>query len=198
MIKAFEKVPYDDPTNKSKKGFIWVLKEFAVGKGIESTTRYRQKTASKKSEHSRNGDLKRQKPARKGGKAARSTGRARRPTRMEDPGSYYYSDNGSDCYRTGRDMALNSPGEPRLRASPSMNPHGGLPYWLHTPPLSARSSLPNHPCYSYGDSTSFESTSNCNPFDTTDDCSSYDEPMLHSDSGNRFDDHFLNDGLPCL
>lgn len=156
MTKAFKKEPYDDPINKSKKGFIWVLDESAVGKGIESTTRYRQKTASKKNEHSQIVDPKRQKSSKKGGKAARKIGRARRPIRPDEHGSYYYSDDGSDCYRMGPDVALNPTFEPRLQASPSMdlNPYSSLPYWVHTPPLSARSSLPDHPCYIYGESTS--------------------------------------------
>jgi hypothetical protein len=200
-IKAFKKEPYDDPNNKSKKGFIWVLEESAVGKGIESTTRYRQKTTSKKSEHSQALDLKRQRSGRKGGKAARRTGRLGRPTRSDDPRSSYYFQGVSECYRTDPDVALNSPVEPHLQSSPSMdlNPSSSLPYWLHTPPLSARSSLPDQLCYNYGDMSDYSEsrTTNCN----TDNCSSYDdanEAMLPSDSGNRFGDQFLSNGLPCL
>jgi len=219
VTKAFKKVPYDDPSNKSKKGFIWLLEESAVGKGIESTTRYRQKTVSKKSEHSQILDPKRQRSGRKGGKAARRiTSRLRRPKKPDDPrSSYYFQSNENGCYRTGTDMALNSPLELRLQASPGMdlNPSSSVPYWLHTPPMSARSSLPCHLSYNYGDPNDFseahsgqgsyitppDSTINCSSFDGTDNCNSFEdasESMLPSNSGNTFEDHFLSNGLSCL
>ncbi len=146
QIQAFRKVPYVDPCNKAKKGFIWVLESSAVGVGIESTTRFRQKTVSKRSENVDQADPKRQRSGRKGGRAARKTAKLRRSALHEHDARY------PPYPKSELSMTLNAlPDEPLRQASPHQNWTGsnGLPYYL-TPPLSStQPSFPDSGVYDY-------------------------------------------------
>lgn len=141
------KVAYVDPANKHKKGFIWVLDPAAVGKGIESTTRYRQKTIAKKSDNPDLVDAKRQRSGRKGGRAARKSAKLRRSAKLDDPDikyAYYLPSRVSDyCH--------SSPARDSQSISPKLDYYnlGGLPYYLDPP--SSESPLPEHSPYSCPD-----------------------------------------------
>lgn len=141
------KVPHVDLANKHKKGFIWVLDPSAVDKGIESTTRYRQKTVSKRIHNSDLVDPKRQKSGRKGGRAARKSAKARRSAKVDNYESRY-----------GHYLGSRTPGycqSPAVTEGQSISPDlthynmGGLPYYLDPP--SSESPHPENPPYSYPD-----------------------------------------------
>lgn len=143
------KVAYTDPDNKHKKGYIWVLDPAAVGKGVESTTRYRQKTHSRRSNNSHLVDPKRQKSGRKGGRAARKSTKLRRFAKFDDHVALY-----EHCLRGQTPQySHSSPGSYRCSQSPTMNQYnmGGLPYYLGR--ASSESPHPESSPYSYsGDS----------------------------------------------
>ncbi len=143
------KVPYVDPANKHKKGFIWVLDPAAVGKGIESTTRYRQKTIGKKSDNPDLLDPKRQRSGRKGGRAARKSAKVRRSARLDghDPKYAYYLPSRAPEY------CHSSPAGESQSTSPSLGHYnlGSLPYYLDPP--SSESPHPEHSPYSYPNTT---------------------------------------------
>ena len=140
-LQAFRKVAHIDPANKHKKGFIWVLEPSAVGKGIESTTRYRQKTVGRRPYLSEITDPKRQKSGRKGGRAARQSARLRRSAKLEGRRPAYTHLAESD-YSSSPSTIVDSP------LSPGMSPYdmGGLPYYVNTPPI--HSPVPDHSFYS--------------------------------------------------
>lgn len=203
QIQAFRKVPHVDPSNKAKKGFIWVLEPSAVGAGIESTTRYRQKTVGKRSDNIDQADPKRQRSGRKGGRAARKSAKLRRSTLL-DHGTRY------PCYpKSEHSMTFNPPsGEPLHQAVPHQDWNGTseLPYYL-TPPLSStKTSFPENGIYGYGAMTEDSETQQNrtvfdrqdqplfgHPFDTG--C----EFMQHDRSGIiKFEDHYLANRLTAL
>ena len=143
-LQAFRKVAHIDPANKHKKGFIWVLEPSAVGRGIESTTRYRQKTVGRRPYLSEITDPKRQKSGRKGGRAARLSARLRRSAKLEGRRPAYttlpesdYSSSPSTIVDSPRTLIDSPP-------SPGMSPYdmGGLPYYVNTPP--PHSPFPGH------------------------------------------------------
>src|SRR6266536_546307 len=72
MIKAFKKTERRLSTDESKKSTEWVLEDFAIKDGVQSTTRYRKGTSSKKFTKSENHhpQRNRQIAGRKGGEAA--------------------------------------------------------------------------------------------------------------------------------
>jgi len=182
------KVPYVDPANKHKKGFIWVLGPAAVGKGIESTTRYRQKTIGKRSENPDLVDPKRQRSGRKGGRAARKSAKLRRSAKLDDhdPRYAYYlpSRVPEHCH--------DSPTRDCQSTSPNLNCYnlGGLPYYLDPP--SSESPHPENSPYSYTDTAPRTGL----PADQTLLSNSFD-----SDSdfmGSRPDDLFGGQGLTAF
>ena len=70
-LQAFMKVPHLSSDEKAKRGYIWVLDQSAIGRGIQPTTRYRKKEDSKKGPRRAVSDTKKQRSGRKGGQAAR-------------------------------------------------------------------------------------------------------------------------------
>lgn len=202
-IQAFRKVPHVDPSNKAKKGFIWVLEPTAVGAGIESTTRYRQKTVGKRSDHADNADPKRQRSGRKGGRAARKSAKLRKPAILEHNTSYAHYPK-SELKMTFNTLS----DEPLQQNSPhqNWNSTSGLPYYL-TPPLSStQPSFPEDDVYDYGGMTENPKTQqNRAIFDRQDQPvfgNPYDsgcEPMQHDDSGIiKFEDHYLANRLTAF
>lgn len=154
-MQAFRKVPHVDPSNKAKKGFIWVLEPSAVGAGIESTTRYRQKTVGKRSDNLDQADPKRQRSGRKGGRASRKSAKLRRSALLEHDTRY------ARYTKSESNTTFNAfPDEPLHQASPQQNWNGtsGLPYYL-TPPLSStQPSFPEDGIYDYGGMTEIPDT----------------------------------------
>ncbi len=148
-LQAFVKVPHVDPTNKHKKGFIWVLDPAAVGKGIESTTRYRQKTVGKRSDNPDLLDRKRQRSGRKGGRATRKSAKLKRSARMDDgnPNDAYYLPSRVSEY------CHESPEWDYQSISPDLHHYGlgSLPYY--TDPPSSESPHPEDSPYSYPSTT---------------------------------------------
>ncbi|KAL6714097.1 hypothetical protein ACLMJK_008591 [Lecanora helva] len=146
MNGAFRKMPYVDPANKHKRGFIWALEPSAVGRGIESTTRYRQKTVARSRENSEMTDPKRQRSGRKGGRAARQSARLRRAAARMPGGQSQYTSFcdylHSDTASSSSPSAINSPISPEM----SLYHAGHSPYYLHTPITG--SPVPDHPFYS--------------------------------------------------
>ena len=203
QMKAFRKVPHVDPSNKAKKGFIWVLEPSAVGAGIESTTRYRQKTVGKRNDNGDHADPKRQRSGRKGGKAAKKSAKLRRSALLDHDNRYAHYPKSEPT------MTFNAHSdEPLRQASPHQewNVASGLPYYL-TPPLSStQPSFPENGIYDYGGMTeNAETQSNGSvferqgqslfghPFD-----SGY-ESMQHDASGiTKFEDHYLANRLTAF
>ena len=169
-MKAFVKIAHTDPNDKSKKGYIWALHESAIGKGVESTTRYRQKHSQKRSEQQQFRDPKRQRSGRKGGKATRGS---RKSIRKHEPRSNYIGENdAADGFRMGLEVAA-KPMEESWALGMNSTMGSSVPYWLHTPPLSVRSSLPDHLLYSYGDTNGYTQTqASSSPFYSSLDASS--------------------------
>lgn len=151
-MQAFKKVPHVDPSNRAKKGFIWVLEPSAVGAGIESTTRYRQKTVGKRSDNADQADPKRQRSGRKGGRAARKSAKLRRSALLDHDTRYAHYSKGE------LNMTFNAHlDEPLRQVSPNQDWDGtnGLPYYL-TPPLSStQQSFPGNDIYDYGGLTEY-------------------------------------------
>lgn len=203
MNGAFRKVPHVDPSNKAKKGFIWVLEPSAVGAGIESTTRYRQKTVGKKTDNLDQADPKRQRSGRKGGRAARKTAKLRRSALLDHDTRYA-------CYpKSEPNMTFDAlTDDPLRQTSPhqSWNSTSGLPYYL-TPPLSStQPSFPDNGIYEYGGMTENQETQqNGTVFDQQDQSlfghsfESGCESMQHDRSGIiKFEDHYLANRLTAL
>lgn len=145
-MQAFRKVPHIDPLNKAKKGFIWVLEPSAVITGIESTTRYRQKTVSKRSENFDQADPKRQRSGRRGGRAARKSAKLRRSALLQHDTRY------APCPKSELSMSLNALPNESLQQNfthQNWNSTHALPYYL-TPPLSSsQPSFPENGIYDY-------------------------------------------------
>lgn len=203
MNGAFRKVPHVDPSNKAKKGFIWVLEPSAVGAGIESTTRYRQKTVGKRSDNVDHADPKRQRSGRKGGRAARKSAKMKRSALLDHDSRYarYPESHPNSTFH-----AL--PDEPLHQASPHQDWNGtsGLPYYL-TPPLSStQTSFSETGIYDYGGMTeNLETQQNGTVFDRQDQplfgqpFGSGCESMHHDDSGIiKFEDHYLANRLTAF
>lgn len=201
--QAFRKVPHVNPSNKAKKGFIWVLEPLAIGAGIESTTRYRQKTVAKRSDNVDRADPKRQRSGRKGGRAARKSAKLRRSTLLDQDTRYA-------CYsKSELGMTFNaSPEEPLGQISPHQDWNGtsGLPYYL-TPPLSStQPSFPEDGIYDYGGMPeNAETLQNGTDFDPQDQpffghtFDSGCEPMRHDGSDiMKFEDHYVADRFTAL
>lgn len=151
MLQAFRKVPFVDPDNKHKKGFIWVLEPYAVGNGIESTTRYRQKTPNRRGDWSDPVDPKRQRSGRKGGRAAKKAARMGRSAKLDDRDSqhaHYFDSGATDYSFSSSPTASNCPLSPEL----NLYNMGGLPYYVDTP--TSQSPQPEDPPFNYGDVTS--------------------------------------------
>ena len=114
--------------------------------GIESTTRYRQKTVSKRSENLDLADPKRQRSGRKGGRATRKA-KLRKSRLLEHNANY------ASYPKSELSMTFNAlPHEPLRQVSPLQywNGANGLPYYL-TPPLSStRPTFPENGIYDYG------------------------------------------------
>lgn len=200
-IQAFRKVPHVDPSNKAKKGFIWVLEPSAVGAGIESTTRYRQKTVSKRSDNVDNADPKRQRSGRKGGRATRKSAKLRK--NLDHDTNYARFPKGEPNMPSSTLLD-----EPHHQTSSHQNWNGtsGLPYYL-TPPLSStQPSFPEDGIYDYESMTENPETQQNgavfnqqdqdffgHPFDSA--C----EPMQHDGSGIiKFEDHYLANRLAAF
>ena len=202
-MQAFRKVSHVDPSNKAKKGFIWLLEPSAVGVGIESTTRYRQKTVSKRNENIDQADPKRQRSGRKGGKAARKSAKLRRSALLQHDARY------TSYPKSELNMTFNAlPDEPLRHSSPNQDWNGchGLPYYL-TPPLSSTQPFfPENGVYDYGGMTENPGIQpNGIVFDRQDQPlfgHSFDsgcESMQHEGSGiAKFEDHYLADRLTVL
>ncbi|TAQ91576.1 hypothetical protein B7494_g8 [Chlorociboria aeruginascens] len=73
MNAAFKKTERKIPGDETKKSTEWVLEEFAVKDGVQSTTRYRKGTGNKKFTRSENPAPSRQSSGRKGGICAGKT-----------------------------------------------------------------------------------------------------------------------------
>ena len=131
--------------NRHKKGFIWVLEPSAVGKGIESTTRYRQKTTWRRTDSSDVVDPKRQKSGRKGGKAARRAANLKRSAKSDSRRARYA--------RSLEDSYSESCSSSPFPAYGSMSPDlglchgGGLPNYLE--PEITRSPYPGPSIYKF-------------------------------------------------
>ena len=203
QMQAFRKVAPVDPSNKTKKGFIWVLEPSAIGAGIESTTRYRQKTVSRRSDTLDRADPKRQRSGRKGGRAAKKSAKLRRSALLQHDARYQPDTKSEPNLNTS---AL--PDDPLRQASSHQNWNGtqGLPYYL-TPPLSSiQPSFPENGIYDYGALTENSGTQpdgipfnqqNQNlfshPFDSR--CGS----LQHDGSGtDRFEDRCLANRVTAL
>ena len=147
--QAFKKVPLVDPDNKAKKGFIWVLDPSRVGVGIESTTRYRQKTVSKRCENDDQADPKRQRSGRKGGKAARRSAKLRlRKSRLLEHDAGY-----APYPKIELSIPLNGQADgPVQHASllENWDSNNRLPYYLTPPSSSTPPSYPEEYIYDYG------------------------------------------------
>ncbi|CAF9934440.1 MAG: hypothetical protein ALECFALPRED_005948 [Alectoria fallacina] len=203
MNGAFTKVPHVDPSNKAKKGFIWVLEPSAVGAGIESTTRYRQKTIGKRSDNIDQADPKRQRSGRKGGRAARKSAKMRRSALLDHDSRY------ARYPKSEPKMTYNSlPHEPLRQTSPHQNWNGtsGLPYYL-TPPLSStQPSFPENDIYDYGAMTENQETQQNETVYDRQDLPLFDHPfasgcesMQHEGSGIiKFEDHYLANKLTAF
>ena len=77
LIKAFKKTERKTAGDESKKSTEWVLEDFAIKEGVQSTTRYRKGTANKKSIRSGTPAPSRQRSGQKGGFSTRNTTRLR-------------------------------------------------------------------------------------------------------------------------
>lgn len=76
--QAFKKTERKTPGDESKKSTEWVLEDFAIKDGVQSTTRYRKGTANKKFSRSETPAPSRQRSGQKGGFSSRNTARLRR------------------------------------------------------------------------------------------------------------------------
>ncbi len=134
-LQAFRKVPHVDPANKHKKGFIWVLESSAIGKGIESTTRYRQKTVWRRNDTSDVIDTKRQRSGRKGGRAARQSAKLRRSAKLDSrrPRRTQRFEKLESDSSSNASFAATRPTSP----GGSYCHLGGLPYYLNTAPTKS-------------------------------------------------------------
>ncbi|EKD18127.1 forkhead domain-containing protein [Drepanopeziza brunnea f. sp. 'multigermtubi' MB_m1] len=87
MNAAFKKTERKTPDNDSKKSTEWVLEEFAIRDGVQSTTRYRKGTSSKKSSRNETPSLARVVSGRRGGistKQAKQQQQQQRQQRAKD------------------------------------------------------------------------------------------------------------------
>ncbi|TVY92631.1 Fork-head transcriptional regulator, partial [Lachnellula willkommii] len=73
MNAAFKKTERKTPGDETKKSTEWVLEEFAIKDGVQSTTRYRKGTGAKKFMKTENPAPSRQSSGRKGGISASKT-----------------------------------------------------------------------------------------------------------------------------
>ncbi|KAL9132249.1 MAG: hypothetical protein Q9217_000053 [Psora testacea] len=137
MNKAFTKVPYTPPNDRSKKGYIWVLEKSAISRGVQPTTRYRKKDENKKVEKGAAYSAQRQRSGRKGGHAAR------RSARLKDLLDYHESRPEQGHHRCVPYPVLDMVKEPSRSITPCMERAQSPPatYNYPTPPLTALSSL---------------------------------------------------------
>ena len=174
-----------------------------MGAGIESTTRYRQKTVGRRSDHVDNADPKRQRSGRKGGRAAKKSAKLRKSAILEHDTSYAHYPK-SELNTTFNSLS----DEPLQQNSPhqNWNSTSGLPYYL-TPPLSSTApSFPEDHICDYGGMTeNLETQQDQAIFDRLDQpafAHPYDsgcEPMQHNDSGIiKFEDHYLANRLTAI
>jgi hypothetical protein len=112
-MQAFEKV--DQPSEESRKGFMWRLTPEAIQSGVKSTTRYRSKQPSKRSSRTAQPQPQRQASGSKSGHASRRSANLRRRVR------------GYDAYR-GPDPFPRSVPTFDAHASPSYPPNRDLSY----------------------------------------------------------------------
>ena len=112
ISQAFTKVPFFSPNHK--KGYIWVLEQSAIGKGIQPTTRYRKKDISKRLPTRCIHDLQRQQSGRRRVQAAGRLVKSKALTHCQQPrpgsyGSYDALDgafNGLDIAPSNSEQAL--------------------------------------------------------------------------------------------
>jgi hypothetical protein len=71
-LQAFKKTERKVPGDETKKSTEWVLEDFAINDGVQSTTRYRKGTGSNKFTKSKNPTPSRQSLGRKGGIRAKT------------------------------------------------------------------------------------------------------------------------------
>lgn len=141
------------PSDDGKKGFVWVLEQSALEKGVESTTRYRKLGSNKKSGRVEPVAAQRQRSGAKGGKAAKKSAKLRRTTRSEQ----------SQRMEVVKEASQDPmPANMRYREHHCLLDHdpydtNPLPYPVHTPPLTVHSS--NAGTSPYG----FEDISGCVP-----------------------------------
>ena len=174
-----------------------------MGAGIESTTRYRQKTVGRRSDNVDNADPKRQRSGRKGGRAARKSAKLRRSAIL-DHDTRYARFAKSELNLTSNTLSE----EPLYQTSPHQKWDGtsGLPYYL-TPPLSStQPSFPEDGIYDYESMTENPETErNGAVFDRQDQnffghpFDSGCEPMQHDGSSIiKFEDHYLANRLTAF
>jgi len=82
-MQAFRKTERKTPGDETKKSTEWVLEDFAIKDGVQSTTRYRKGTGAKKFIKSENPQPARQTSGRKGGISA-SKNKLQRHQRVRD------------------------------------------------------------------------------------------------------------------
>lgn len=128
-MQAFEKV--DQPSEESRKGFMWRLTPEAIHSGVKSTTRYRSKQPSKRSNRTAQPQPQRQASGSKGGHASRRSANLRRRVR------------GYDAYR-GPDPFPRSVPAFDAHPSPDYAPSSDMSYVGETTPY-----YPNINLYTY-------------------------------------------------
>jgi hypothetical protein len=128
-MQAFEKV--DQPSEEARKGFMWRLTPEAIQSGVKSTTRYRSKQPSKRSNRTAHPQPQRQASGSKGGHASRRSANLRRRAR------------GHDAYR-GPDPFPRSVPSFDAHPSPNYPPKSDLSYGGEAAPY-----YPNTDLYTY-------------------------------------------------
>lgn len=134
------------PSDDGKKGFLWVLEQSALEKGVESTTRYRKAGSNKKPSRVEPVAAQRQRSGAKGGKATKKSAKLRRTTRSEQTQRMRLEEASQDPtppnmqYQDHQSLLDNDPYEMDT-----------LPYPVHTPPLTVQSSIAETSPYSFED-----------------------------------------------
>lgn len=135
------------PSDDGKKGFVWVLEQSALEKGVESTTRYRKVGTNKKPGRVEPVASQRQRSGARGGKAARKSAKTRRSTRPEQP---------------HRVELVKEPSRDPTPANLQYQDHHSIldsepyemstfPYPVHTPTLTTQSSIAETSPYGFED-----------------------------------------------
>ena len=134
------------PSDDGKKGFVWVLEQSALEKGVESTTRYRKPGSHKKPGRVETVAAQRQRSGAKSGKAMKKSARLRRTTRSELPQRIEMDEASHD--QTSANMQYQD--HPSLLDN---DPYemDTLHYSVHTSPLTVQSSIAETSPYGFED-----------------------------------------------